>query len=199
MPKVTGVFDRFENLEKIPAENIAKWLSMHPDSAAIENYIANRVIYSQTVPVTLNDQNIDFAILREAQRAAPIYFKQNQKKIFIPADFLQITPDIKKLVNIVIDAFEPKGLITFVLTARTKDEILGSLVTVNCKKEDMLYFELEGKNFKIKPGNLTILPCPKDHCHVNFKSQGSTIFGKTELVFEIPGGKIGLIVDGRLS
>src|SRR3989344_316237 len=185
MPKVTGVFDRFENLEKIPAENIAKWLSMHPDSAAIENYIANRVIYSQTVPVTLNDQNIDFAILREALRAAPIYFKQNQKKIFIPADFLQITPDIKKLVNIVIDAFEPKGLITFVLTAR--------------KKDDILYFELEGKNFKIKPGNLTILPCPKDHCHVNFKSQGSTIFGKTELVFEIPGGKIGLIVDGRLS
>ena len=199
MPKVSGVFEIFENLESIPYEDIARWITPAPSQTVLENYLANKLIYPQTVPVTQADQNMDLAILREALRRNLIFFKTNQKKIFIPADFLQITPDIKKMVSIFIDAYKPSGLITFVLTTRIKDKVLGSLITVNCKIGDTLYFDLEGKNFKVKPGNLIILPCPKDHCHVSFKSSNSTIFGKNELLFEIPGGDIGLIVDGRLT
>lgn len=199
MPKLTGVFDNFENLDKIPVENIVSWFKTPPESTKLENYLANRIIYSQVVPVILIEQEMDFAILREGLKVNPIFFKQNQKRIFIPAGFLQITPDIKKLVNIFIDAYEPSGLVTFVLTSQNKDEILGSLVKIICKEEEMLHFELEGKNFKVKSGSLIILPCPQDHCHVSFKSPTSTIFGKTELIFEIPGGNLGLIVDGRIK
>lgn len=199
MPKVSGVFEIFENLESILYEDIARWITPAPSQAVLENYLANKIIYPQAIPVTQTEQNMDLAILREALRKNPIFYKPNQKKIFIPVNFLQITPDVKKMVSIFIDAYKPSGLVTFVLTSRMKDEVLGSLVTVDCKEGDTLYFDLEGKNFKVKPGSLIILPCPKDHCHVSFKSSKSTIFGKNELLFEIPGGNLGLVVDGRIT
>ena len=199
MPKVSGVFEIFENLESIPYEDIARWITPAPSQAVLENYLANKLIYPQTVPVTVAEQNMNLAILREALRRNPIFFKQNQKKIFIPLALLQITPDIKKLASVFIDAYSPSGMVVFILSSRTGDEVLGSLVTVNCSAGDTLHFELEDKNYQLKPGSLIILPCPKDHCHVSFKSTNSKIFGKNELLFEIPGGNLGLMVDGRLT
>lgn len=197
MPKVSGVFDIFENLENLQAEDISRWLKGAPDPAALENYLANKVIYPQAVPQTLVEQNIDLAILREALKKNPIFFKSNQKKIYIPDLFLQITTDIKKIITLFIDAYAPSDFVTFVLSTKQNDEVLGSLIKVNGSEGDSLYFNLGGKNFKVKGGNSMILPCPDRVCHVSFKSESSTIFGKKELLFEVPGGRLGLIIDGR--
>lgn len=199
MPKLSGVFDIFENLESIPYEDIARWLKPAPQQEVLENYLANRIIYPQVTPSTLIEQEYDLAILREALRRNPIFYKINQKKIFIPSDFLQITPDIKKLASVFIDAYSPSGIVVFILSTGTGDKVLGSLVTVFSSASDTLHFELEGQNYKLKSGSLIVLPCPKEHCHVSFKSTNSKIFGKNELLFEIPGGALGLIIDGRLK
>lgn len=196
MPKVSGIFDSFENLENIPSENIARWLKGRLQSHFLENYLANRVIYPQVIPVG-EELSIDLAILREALRRNPVFFNHIQKKIFIPESFLQVMPDFKKLALVFIEALRPNGLVTLILSKKSGDKILGSLITVSCTSGDTLYFGIEGRNYKVKPGSLTVLPCPSDHCHVNFKSESSTIFGKNELIFEVPGGDLGLIVDGR--
>lgn len=188
MPKVTGLFDNFENLDEISAEALG----------IDENYLANRILYPQTVPTTAKELELDLLILKEALKRTPIYFKPEQKKIFIPEAFLNIVPDIKQLALLFIDAYLPKGMITFVITKSGRDVAIGTLITVYCKdQKEFLHFEVEGQNFRVKPGMLTILPCAKEHCHVNFKATEAKILGKNEVLFEVLGGELGLIVDGR--
>lgn len=199
MPKVSGVFDIFENLEKIPFEDIARWLEKPPQQVFLENYLANRINYPQAVPLSISDQLLDLAILREALRRNQIFYKVAQKKIFIPESFLSFT-DIKKLTLVFIDAYQPKGLVTFIMSGSKGDEILGSLVSVNCTSQKAsLHLKVEDKNFKLKAGSLTILPCLKNRCHISFKGADASIFGKKELLFEVFGGRLGLIVDGRIG
>jgi len=186
MPKVTGIFDIFKNLDKIPLE-----------SPTDENYLANRIIYPQAVPVTLIEQKQTLKILLEALKFNQIFYKVNQKKIFIPEIFLTVA-DIKKIVLLFIEAYSPKGEVTFVLTKSNGDEVLGSLIIVDCDGEDdILLFEVDGKNFQVKPGNLTILPCQGAQCHVKFSAKHAKILDKNDSIFEIPGGSLGLVIDGR--
>lgn len=198
MPNISGIFEAFENLDQIPTEDIARWLKSPPQPQILENYLANKLFYPQVIPINISDLNIDLAILREALKRNTVFYKPAQKKIFIPEDFINLVPDVKKLAKLFIDAYEPKGPVIFILSRRSGDEVLGSLVTVYPGSEkDVLHFEIEGKNFKIKPGSLVILPCSKERCHINFKSNEAKIFGKSETVFEVQGGRLGIIVDGR--
>lgn len=196
MPKVSGIFDSFENLDQIPPEDIAGWLKSPPQTRELENYLANRIYYPQTLPLTLPDLDIDLAILREALKRNSVYFKPQQKKIFIPESFLNLVPDLKKLALIFTDAYQPKELVTFILNTGKGDETLGSLVRVEGGTNDFS-LNIDGKNFKVKPGSLTILPCPKSRCHISFKSSNAKVMGKKEILFETMGGRLGLIVDGR--
>lgn len=196
MPKVSGVFDSFENLDQISPEDIARWLKSPPQIRELANFIANRIYYPQTLPLTLPDLDIDLAILREALRRNPVFFKLQQRKIFIPESFLNLVSDLKKLALIFTDAYEPRELVTFILSTPKGDEILGSLARVEGSTSD-LSFNIDGKNFNVKPGSLTILPCPKSRCHISFKSSNAKVMGKKEILFETMGGKLGLIVDGR--
>ncbi|TSC65550.1 MAG: Uncharacterized protein CEO21_384 [Microgenomates group bacterium Gr01-1014_80] len=198
MPKVTGIFSSFENLDQIPIEDIAGNLEPAPVRYVLENYLANKILYPAVVPVSGPQLNIDLAILREALKRSNVYYNLRSKKIFVPEAFFNFIPDVKKLALLFIDAYEPKGIITFVLTRSGRDEILGTLVTVYCKgQKEPLHFGVEGQNFRIKPGVLTILPCPKEHCHVSFKATEAKLLGKSEMLFEVPGGALGLVVDGR--
>ena len=188
MPKVTGIFDNFENLDEISAEALG----------VDENYLANRILYPQVVPTTSRDLNFDLAILKEALKRNPVYFKPEQKKIFIPEAFISFAPDIKRLALLFIDVYSPKGMITFVITKSGRDVTIGTLITVYCKgQKEPLHFEVEGQNFSVKPGTLTVLPCTKEHCHVSFKAAEAKLLGKNEILFEVPGGELGLVVDGR--
>ena len=66
MPKFSGLFDSFDNLEKINVENVASFLKNPPQLISLENYLANRILYPQTLPLTEENLEIDLAILREA-------------------------------------------------------------------------------------------------------------------------------------
>ena len=66
MPKLPGLFDSFDNLDQISPEAVATWLKPVPEFSHIENYLANKILYPQTVPLTEHDMQLDLSILREA-------------------------------------------------------------------------------------------------------------------------------------
>ncbi len=188
MPKVTGIFDSFENLDEISAQ----------DLGIDENYLANRVLYPQVVPTSAKELASDLLILKEALKRNPVFFKSQQKKIFIPEAFIEFIPDLKTLAFTFIEVFGLKGLVTFIVTRSGRDVPIGTLVTVYCKgQKEPLHFEVEGQNFRVKPGTLTVLPCKREHCHVSFKATDAKLMGKSEILFEAAGGELGLIIDGR--
>lgn len=214
-----GLFDSFDNLDQISAEAVSSWLKPVPQLTQLENYLANKILYPQSLPLTKQDMQIDLAILREALKMnVP---KESQKlnallgdnpflnitlrKILIPARFLEFVPDLATLTTIFIDALLLnrtkedwfQDIWTLVLT-NTSDEIVGSVLMPQFEdKNGLMQCTLQGKNYEISPGNLRVLSCSTERCEIRYKLQKGKIFGKDESAIEVYGGKLGLVIDGR--
>lgn len=219
MLKLTGLFDSFDNLDQIPPEAIASWLKNAPSLIQLENYLANKVLYPQTLPLTELDSMIDLAILREILKlnGPKMGIKKNSllgdnpflnmtlRKILIPERFLHFVPDLKSLTWAFIDAlllnrqkedwFE--DIWTIVLTGDAEAQVGSLLLPQFEDKAALLELTLSGKNYKIRPGSLVVIPCPKDRCEISYKLSRGKILGKSGSAIEVGGGKLGLVIDGR--
>lgn len=221
MAKLSGLFDTFDNLDQIEAEDIIKWLKPTPQTVQVENYLANKILYPQTLPVTKEDMQLDLAILREALRingpkdkiasegnmlGNNPFLNVTLRKIIIPQKFLQFIPDLTTIVWAFVD-----GLLSnrrkedffrdlwMVVVSDDTDQIVGSLILPQFQnKLSRFNLSFGGKNFVIRPGSLTVLPCPNESCELSFKFTGGKFMGKIESVLEVYGGNLGLMIDGRI-
>ncbi len=219
MPKLTGLFDSFDNLDQISVEAIASWLKPVPQLNQLEDYLANKILYPQALPLTERDMQIDLSILREAikmniPKPGPSknallgdnpFLNVTLRKILIPVKFLNFVPDLMSLTLVFIDALllnrEKKDyfqdLWTLVLTDNI-DEIVGSILLPQFDGSDgVMNLELQSKNYEIRQGNLMLVPCPKDRCEIAYKLQKGKLLGRKENAFEVYGGRLGLVIDGR--
>jgi|SRR3989338_3905831 len=194
MSKVSGIFEKFENLDKIPIDDISRGLVPQPPHL-IENLLANLLLYPQVAAIKKEDIDIELSILREVIRRSPSnYYSAKEKKIFIPAEFMTRFPDLNKLALAFVDGLSPKGIAQIVLGKR---EIVGSFIKIefNQDKDNFEMLVLE-KKYSFNKGGLAIIPC-NHHCHITFKSDIGKIDNKSEATLEILGGRLGLVVDGR--
>lgn len=215
-----GLFDSFNNLDIILAEDIASWLKPVPQLDQLENYLANKILYPQSLPQTASDMQIDLALLREALKLNgpnPVLTNTNAllgdnpflnitlRKILIPLEFVNFVPNLASLAHAFIDAFLLnrkkedwfEDLWTIVLTDDV-DEVAGSVILPQfAGPEGLMNLKILGLNYEIRQGSLTIIPCHKDRCEIAYNIQNGKVLGKTESAVEVAGGKLGLIVDGR--
>lgn len=219
MAKLSGLFDSFDNLDQIDINNLISWLNPSPNPIQLENYLANKILYPQALPLTPADMQIDLAILREvlrlngpkpAESGGPLlgdnpFLNIALRKIIIPGRFLRFVPDLISLSWAFVDGlilnrkskdiFE--DLWTVVLTDGT-DEVVGSVVTPQFGGSgDVLDMDVLGKNVRIKAGSLTVVPCPSNRCEISYKFTGGKLLGKKEAALEVYGGRLGLLIDGR--
>lgn len=212
MPKLSGLFDSFDNLDQISPEAIATWIKPTPNLIQLENYLANKILYPQALPVTESDMKIDLGILREAlkiNRSLSVgdnpFLNITLRKVLIPVRFVNFVPNLSSLTWAFIDAFLLdrkkadffEDLWTIVLTDDT-DEIVGTILLPQFEgSEGGGEVDLLGKNYHIRPGGLMVIPCPKDRCEIAYKFSKGKILGKQESAVEVYGGKLGLVIDGR--
>lgn len=220
MLKPLGLFDSFENLDKIPAEAIAKWLNPAPPTLYLENYLANKRLYPQTLPVSNQDLKIELAILKEALKInSPQSSKQtnpflsespfinlNLKKILIPSHFLNFVPDLTTIVLCFIDGLllerkkekEFEDIWTVIITGDL-DEVVGSVILPRFDSQTgNVKLDLLGQSYIVKAGNMSVIPCDRGKCQILFKSTQGKILGKNDLLIEVYGGRLGIAIDGRL-
>lgn len=209
--KVTGLFAAFDNLESISAEDLMRWLKPPHNLIVIQNLLANRILYPQVVPITKDELDFDLSLLKEALRSEKVKFLKADKnfldkvgkKILIPEDFLQVIPDISRLVLTFIDGLflektlQENSRIWTVLTSGENAHVLGTVVFPHFEGNGQMQFQLDGKNFLAKQGKLMVIPCPRGHCHLTFRFTSGEILGLKEGMIEVYGGQLGLIVDGR--
>ncbi|TSC86887.1 MAG: Uncharacterized protein G01um10147_762 [Microgenomates group bacterium Gr01-1014_7] len=219
MPKLSGLFDSFDNLDQIDINNLISWLKPAPNPIQLENYLANKILYPQSLPLTPTDMQIDLAILREAlrlngpkptEKGGPLlgdnpFLNIALRKILIPCRFERFVPNMPVLTWVFVDGlllnrkkqdlFE--DLWTVVLTDDT-DEVVGSVVTPQFGGSgDTLDMNVLGKNVRIQAGSLTVVPCPKKRCEISYKFTNGKLLGKKEAALEVYGGRLGLLIDGR--
>ena len=209
MPKLSGLFDSFDNLDQIDISSLSSWIkpTLVPDQ--LENYLANKILYPQTIPLTELDTKIDLAILREALKHNSLksqnFLNITLRKMIIPERFLLYIPDLTLLTWAFVDGLLldrrkkdfSEDLWTVVI-ADDNDETVGSIILPQFDgKKDTMELKLLGKDYKIKAGSLIVVPCPKDRCEISYKLTSGKIFGKKENALEVYGGRLGLMIDGR--
>lgn len=218
MTRTVGLFDSFDNLDQISAEAVASWLRPVPQLITLENYLANKILYPQTLPQTAYEKQIDLAILREALKMhVPIPHKTNAllgdnpflnitlRKLLIPSRFLDYVGELADLVEVFIDALLTarkkedffEDLWTVVLTG-DNDETVGSIILPQfAGSNGMMHMTTFGTSYQIHAGDFYSIPCSKDRCPLSYKVQNGKLLGKRESAIEVAGGRLGLIVDGR--
>ena len=225
MPKILGLFDSFDNLDSISVDSLAiflKSVSVNISTIQLENYLANRILYPQTLPLTEIDMKIDLGILREVLRiygpkfsdkfSKPLlgdnpFINITLRKIIIPRKFLYFIPNLTNLSWAFVDGllldrkkedwFE--DLWTVVLSD-DNEETVGSVILPQFNSgDDIMELFLLGKSYKIRPGSLTLVSCNKERCEIAYKLSNGMLLGKKENAVEISGGKLGVLVDGRIK
>lgn len=206
MPKVTGIFDLFDDLETIPIEDIARWIKPVPNSIALEDFVANRILYPQALALNSQDMNIDMAILREGLAHSRIFFDEKTHKIIIPESFTTRAPSLAKLTWVFIDAYlmgwvsknPGQNIFTVLLRSDDRDQSIGSIILPEFgNSKGIVDLSINNKKFQVKQGGLTAIPCDLNHCIVNYKVTEGNILGVSQGAIQVAGGQLGVIVDGR--
>lgn len=204
MSKVLGVFDFFPNLNKIPIDEIAKRFPSRTNIKLIENYIANRILYPQAIPINADELKIDLKLLTVALSFHPEkFYDSNSKKIYIPQDFTFYLGDLKQLTLAFIDAFKPDQITTIYLTGFIR-KVLGTYIKPLRKESNGVLTIwvsqppwLNQQKYLLKLGTLTQLQSLSEKVDIKFESPVATLLGKNTIELEVYGGNLGLLVDLR--
>lgn len=220
MAKLPGLFNSFDNLDSVEVASLTAWIKNPPSEVQLENYLANRILYPQSLPLTDSDMRIDLAILREVLRitgpiltkmAGPLlgdnpFLNVTLRKIIIPGRFLYYVPDLASLTWAFIDGllldrrkedwFQD---IWNVVLSDDADQVVGTVLLPQFKgEEDTMFLSLQGRDYEIKPGSLTVISCSKNRCQITYKFSYGKVLGKKENSLEVSGGRLGLMIDGRM-
>lgn len=201
MPKLSGVFSLFKNLEKIAPQSLNHWLKLNENPHYLYNFIGNRILYSGVIPISLREVDIDFAILKEAVRLNKqlFYFDsgiQNQpgdKKIVIPEEFVNRFPPLERLGASMVEALTPSGIVAIYVkpsTASGKNlELVGSVIAPTLlSTEGAPQILINNNPVKVNLGTMVVFPFEDRHLRVKIDSLDEIL---------ISGGKLGLIIDLR--
>src|SRR3989344_9345924 len=168
--KLPGLFDNFDNLDSIDINSLVGWFkSTRPTPTQLEDYLANKILYPQTIPSTKLDITIDLALLREVLRTgnqAP-FLDMTLKKIIIPEKFLLFVPNLVTLTEVFVDGLlkDTKKIDVYsqlwkVIVSDGQDEVVGSLLLPEFEHDkETMTLSVLGKNYQIKAGSLIRVPC----------------------------------------
>ncbi len=194
MPKLTGIFEKFKDLDTVPSADIISSLKIKGDENLVQNFIGNRVLYSQTVASSSEDLELDHQVLLQALKTHPeIVYDKEGKNFILTGEFTTRFPPFIKLVATIIDAVNPEGL-TGIFLRNTQTIRLGTLITSNMAKNALsqtnpknLNLQINSETKNLNPGTINLLSYEGRQLKLKL--------GNLEIV--IPGGEMGIFLDLR--
>ncbi len=189
---VQGVFALFPDLDTISASEIAELSHQQFEHHNIENHLANRILYPQSIAQTKSELDIDFWILTLAIRKHPeTFFDSTQNRIVIPeVAAVQLSP-LTRLISVILQNI-PAQNITDIWVKDGTQQILGSAIpwrliqSLNLPEGFDLYIPGESKT--LVPGQLNLIPIKQKHLLVKLGESAE---------LSVVGGSLGLFVDLR--
>lgn len=188
MPKLTGIFEQYLKLDKIEAENIISRLPFPLESHYIENFIGNKILYPQSIPMNYQEMEIEFVLLEELIRQnSHLFYNHNKNKLVIPEEFGNRFYPLERVILTFLKAIALGELTKLVMKDRAGEKALGSIITVPGPKDrEVESFFLDNKEYQVQKGQPKIVECSKRSCELKLNS------GKS---FQVYGGEIGLVLD----
>lgn len=188
MPKLTGVFLQFKNLDQITISNVAARLKSSGDLTALENFFGNRILYPQTIPQSAYDMQVDLAILGEALRSTPGFVLGKNDSLLLTDEILKRFQPLPSLLRIISQNVKIKPVTPIYLKREPLTNLVGTIITPNIHKKpnDKVNIFVNGQNLLLKMGSFTILPFNDRHIKLKIED---------EPVQTVAGGELGLVFD----
>jgi hypothetical protein len=193
MPQLDGVFNLFPDLDTISANEIMGLSSQQYDHHFVENHLANRLLYPQTVAQTKAELDLDFVILSLAiQKHPEVFFNPTQNRVIIPQIASQHFPPLTRLIAVILLTISSEKVSDIWLKDANNQKLLGSFISqkmihnLNITGEIKLSIENEEKT--LIPNQLNLIPVPEKPVKL--------LLNQTESLSAV-GGSLGLFVDLR--
>ena len=128
MNKLIGVFEYFRYLDQIPTSDISKWLNTKIKETDLENFIGNRIIYPQALPISNLELDIDLALFREALKRQPeVLYDRRLNKIIIPIEFQTRFGSFEKLIKAITEVLILKSDTQIYLKEEGNIKLIGAI------------------------------------------------------------------------
>ncbi len=200
MPAQISLLSFFPQLETISVGQICQWISGTCNTVLLENKLSNQILYPQTIPQTAEELIYDLAILREALKQQPDrFYNVKNHRIFIPEALLERFPDLNSLVWAFIDAVNPVGMTTILLTTnRLGNKPLGTILKIEALGDQgEILLLINQQKYQVSMNKYLTIPTFSNRVDLKFESKNATLEKKNSLVAQIAGGSLGIIVDTR--
>lgn len=195
MPHLSGIFEEFGDLDKVSVEEIAKWLSQKYEVHFLVNFLGNRIIYPQAIPLTQKELEIDLAILREAIKLKPsLVYEPQTNKILLPKAFVDRFPSVVNVAKSIVEGLNPKGVHNIFLKDNGQQRLVGSVISpLNPQKlsldENSVIFTGLAVRRPLPLNSVSVIPTPAAEARI--------VLGDEE--YKVPGGEVGIIIDLRMG
>lgn len=190
MPKLTGVFELFDNLDKISPNSLNNWLKNREEPHYLQNFVGNRILYPQIVPTTKREMDLDFALLGEAVKLnRQLFFDEQSKRVIIPEVFLSRFPNLPRLGVVMVEGISPQGESTIYLKTKSGHQFLGTVIAPTLISSDgPMQITINSKVSNVSLGSLVVFPITSPKVRVKIDALAE---------IEVSGGELGLIIDLR--
>ena len=198
MPKFTGFFNYFTELEKLEIQDIALYAQFKNDPKILENRVGNLILYPHIIPVSTEDLTFNLGLLKAALKVSgQKLYSKNFKRIYIPQNLLEFFPDLSKLIVPFVDILNPSGITTILCKSAMGGKNLGTVIKPETLANGTVDIFIQRKRYQIKTGSFMVIPADGERVDIKFESNTSKLEKQNILITEVAGGRLGLVVDVR--
>lgn len=188
MSRLGGIFDEFANLGEISAEEIKHFLKFPIELHVLENFVGNRIIYPQSIPMNEYEMEIDLAILKAVVRRDPKFFYNEAKScLSFKKELVVRFPSIQKLLVDLSEVLPFKEVTKIFEKDWAQSRQVGTLICpANLPDQEGVEAEIDGKRFQLSANSFTQIPfnLPETNLKIN-----------SRVIKGVSGGDWGIFVN----
>lgn len=187
MPKLSGVFEKLEKVESVSADSINRWLKNKAETIQLENYLANRIFYPQTIALTPYEMEVDLAILREAIKLEQSFYNKEKGELSVPEEFFSRFLPGHLLIASFADSLDLQEETRVFKQGREKVLICTIYRPKNLPGHNPVPLNIKEQNINLRLNTLTLIPV-KGKCRATFNLSKD---------LELDAGEFGIFIDLR--
>ena len=193
MPQLNGVYLLFPEMDSIDFEEIAQQSVQKLNHHTIENHLANRLLYPQSVAMSKEELDLDFLILAAALKKHPeVCFNSKQNRIVIPTVAVGQLSPLTRLISVVLNSLYSENVIEIWLKDDAKQQLLGSSLPQQMLKKLNLLGDI---TVRIQQEEKTLIQNQLNLIPVRDKQFKSQI--NQSITVGAVGGSLGIFIDLR--
>lgn len=188
MSHLGGVFEDLADLEQIPIEDIRNLVTFPIEQHILENFVANRMLYPQSVPMNEYEMEIDLAILKAVILKNPkLVYNELRSTITIKKELVVRFPPVSRLLLTLSGVLPLKEKTKIYEKDWAQTRLVGTLLCP-VTEEAKVTAEIGGKHFNLSPQSFT---------HIPFGDRQANAKVNTRVIPDAVGGDWGIFVDLR--